>query len=172
MAILEFESPLDVVRLDAIGLQNGFTHVPGIGPGAPDVYAFVNHGRWIGRCPYCSSARGVQPNVNYWCPDCGMVELGGQEAPIVWPGVADVDLADDLLAVRPKGARNWDPSPTAPVPGRTRLGELLIEDVAVENLERGLDIPRHVRRGVEEFLEIDWIERGISEEMRRFLVDD
>ncbi len=74
------------------------------------VYAYVNHGRWIADCcrDYCNNAYALERNqLTFFCnPEfqgCGM------EAAIIWP--LNVEEITAALSARPVPAtRNWFPS--------------------------------------------------------------
>jgi ribosomal protein L37AE/L43A len=75
--------------------------------------AYVNHGRWVARCPFCPSAQLVDPDDPRWfCARCENAFVDGAYTTVRFPGdVADVEAA---LCVRPNERnRNWLPGETA-----------------------------------------------------------
>jgi hypothetical protein len=155
---IRFETDQEEANATILGQQGGYTF-PGLVLGQPGVVAEINHGRWLVTCPHCRSARNVHPDRLWWCPACGAGAVD-----VIWP--ADAYDICAVLACRPMNARNW--SPTEPVPGRGRIGPTPV-DLAVENLERGVDIPPRLRAAVDAFCEADWIARGLADEMAGFL---
>lgn len=84
--------------------------------------AFVNHGRWVARCPRwvdgCREAHRVRPGDTFTCGNCGAF------APVEFP--LESELVEALLAVRPvPESRNW-------LPGES------LSDLANENIEHGV----------------------------------
>lgn len=79
----------------------------------PAVDAYVNHGRWVGDCPFCPSASMVSPDdPRFFCAECANAAVGGQYVPVAFP--ADVERIENELVQRPVAAnRNWQPGETA-----------------------------------------------------------
>ena len=126
------------------------------------VLASVNHGRWVAFClsPGCRMATLVRPDRPFFCPACG-----GPQHPVIFPPDR-VDI-DAVLDCRPDPAsQNW--SPDQPVPGRGIIGERL-DDLLVENLERGLPVPPLLHHRAVAFLEADWRARGLWDEMQPYV---
>jgi len=82
----------------------------------PDVYAEVNHGRWLVRCPYCLGAELVYPpepgrrraEKTFFCRSCKNQSNGGRPLPVTWP--EEMNEIENILAGRPNAAnRNWRP---------------------------------------------------------------
>jgi hypothetical protein len=161
--VLRYESDEQWSASERYGAANGLQHIPGLALKAPAAVAYVNQGRWVADCPFgCGTARGVARAVNYWCAGCGNTAVGGQEVAVTWPD--DFDAIESVLVLRPTEAnRNW--SPFARVPGRNRIGEDAVKDLAVENLERGLPVPISLQSAANAFLAADWTARGLAGEM-------
>lgn len=166
--MIEFEQPWQEFKAAEQAEERGLVRRPGVHLGGLRVVAEVNHGRWVGMCPLCPNAMMLHPNHDFWCSYCGCVMVGGVGIRVGWPTADEMRLADDLLSVRPVPARNW--CRIGPVAGRPGVwGERLVEDVAVENLERGLPIPDRIRSQVHDFIEADWTARGLAAEMKGWL---
>ncbi len=96
-----------------------------------EVAAFVNHSRWIAKCPYCAGALtvGLDEPI-FYCVECGMQANGGGPGQ---PGYAmDVIFPrfwqdiEAVLLLRPDPAtRNWLPHET-------------IDDLIQENIAHGV----------------------------------
>lgn len=94
----------------------------------PVALAFVNHGRWMARCPFrCGAADEVWQGW-YICRACLNAAVDGQRIPLVWPSPFDMAAIEAALAPRPVAFRNWDTTES--------IGYLL-----VENVEHGLVDP-------------------------------
>ena len=70
------------------------------------MFAELNHGRWIVKCPECPSASerggpGFTDGVSFVCVNCG---AGGVP---VWP--EDRDRIEVAVQGRPQRNRNWEP---------------------------------------------------------------
>lgn len=107
--------------------------------------AYVNHGRWIARCPrpFCNSAEhaGKDPTtghvggltgIGFTCAECALVCAAD------WP--PNVDDIEMLLSLRPVPAtRNWEPPET-------------VHDLLAENSTHGVfpppDDPRAISGGL------------------------
>jgi hypothetical protein len=88
------------------------------------LYAYVNAGRWIVRCPDCGSCEYIWPDSPlFLCSNCFNVTVNGQWRPVVIP--KEKARIDDLLAWRPIFNRNWEPEET-------------IKQLKAENLGHGL----------------------------------
>lgn len=91
------------------------------GPGA---VAYVNHGRWIARCPHgCGSAQLASRSTRrFLCVHCSTPATAAW-SPVVWPD--DETTIEQLLDVRPAPAdRNWRPPTT-------------VDALSAENTKRG-----------------------------------
>lgn len=72
------------------------------------VDAYVNHGRWVARCPICGGAERVSAeHPVFWCDNCRMAQAGGQAAKVVFPN--DRDQLEQALDRRPLARRNFVP---------------------------------------------------------------
>ncbi len=88
------------------------------------LYAYVNAGRWIVRCPDCGSCEYVWPDsLIFLCSNCFNVTSNGQWRPVTIP--KEKEKIDNLLAWRPIFNRNWEPGET-------------LKQLKAENLEHGL----------------------------------
>jgi hypothetical protein len=79
------------------------------------VYAYVNHGRWVADCP-CGGAELVTEDQPLLCGSCGGIR------PVVWP--EDVEGIERALADRVRqDTQNWRPGESVEmleVEGRSR----------------------------------------------------
>lgn len=82
------------------------------------VQAYINHSRWIAKCPFCDGALsvGIDDPV-FFCVDCGMqANGGGPGAPGYAMGVSFPDNWQDIEAVLllrfNPAHRNWYPGET------------------------------------------------------------
>jgi hypothetical protein len=75
--------------------------------------AYVNHGRWLVRCPWCPSAQNAsRADHRFFCIACGNAAVSGQWVPVIWP--AEHREIEELLMARPhKQHQNWEPHETA-----------------------------------------------------------
>lgn len=64
------------------------------------MFAELNHGRWIVKCPECPSAERATTD-RFHCTECG---VSGR---VVWP--AERAEIERLTLVRPTENRNWTP---------------------------------------------------------------
>lgn len=73
----------------------------------PILHPRVNHGAWIVDCPYCNSALAYrEPDVWFFCLDCGNRRNGGLRLPIQWP--TNLKAIEEALDRRPDyEAQNW-----------------------------------------------------------------
>ncbi len=84
------------------------------------VLAYVNHGRWLGKCE-CGGAEYVEPDQPiFMCCSCWNAGDAHLWRPVVFP--EEQRTIEALLLVRPAEARNW-------VPGEG-LGDLAAENEA------------------------------------------
>lgn len=76
-------------------------------PGAqgPLVMAYINMGRWIADCPFCSGAELVEPGETFYCFSCGMEMNSGHPLSIDLP--SNRDEIESVLNKRPQQHRNW-----------------------------------------------------------------
>jgi hypothetical protein len=92
----------------------------------PFVFAFVNHGRWIGRCPFCRSALLVSfTRPLFFCAGgCYCEASGYQELPVIFP--AAKNEIERLLSLRPSSVnRSWSIDET-------------VRDLERDNRKRGI----------------------------------
>ncbi len=88
--------------------------------------AYVNHGRWVADCPFCSGAEEMATlPMSFFCHACQMAAVQGQAIPALFPAPAEAESIERVLAIRPVPNRNW-------VPGET------VDQLRAENLEHGL----------------------------------
>lgn len=110
----------------------------GEAPDAQPVFAYVNAGRWLARCPECPRgcellSRSPMPTGKparnrrdwFWCNSCQNASAGNRFRPVIWPTEAFIAKLLELLAPRPTEATNW-------LPGET------LDFVRAENMEHGL----------------------------------
>jgi hypothetical protein len=75
-------------------------------------HVYVNHGRWVVGCPFCTSAQlAMRSDPRFLCagPDgCFNATIGGAYARVVWPDDPDA-IAAQLLRVPEPPLRNWLP---------------------------------------------------------------
>lgn len=92
---------------------------------SPTVTVFVNHGRWMIKCPFgCGSAQvASETDKRFYCATCENSLAGNNLIPANWPDVATQALIEDALLPRLQVNQNWD--------GETVDG-LLAENVANE----------------------------------------
>lgn len=94
------------------------------------VHAFVNHGNWLVRCPYCNGAEYAFEEGWFFCCSCKNSYIGHKYQRLVFPEErAEIEA---LLAYRPLLNRNWNPGETLEDLQREN------EEHAGELLERGL----------------------------------
>ena len=95
------------------------------------VAAYINHSRWIARCPFCPGALTVsEDDPVFFCVDCGMQANGGGPGT---PGCAmavqfpeNMREIEAVLVDRPDPTtRNWFPHE-------------LVADLIRENIEHGV----------------------------------
>jgi hypothetical protein len=89
--------------------------------------AFVNHGRWVVRCPFCAGAQLAHPDRTdrFFCIDCLNDLAGRQWISVTWPD--DVSAIESVLELRPEvTTRSWWPHET-------------VEDLRAENIAHGVD---------------------------------
>jgi hypothetical protein len=54
--------------------------------GGNSVYAEINAGRWIAKCPDCNGAEAVDPDERvFYCLSCGNERVGGKHRKVVFP---------------------------------------------------------------------------------------
>ena len=90
-------------------------------------WAFVNHGRWCVRCPWCPSAQNAaRSDHRFFCVECGNAAVRGAWVPVIWPEDDEIVTIESLLGARPTPAnQNWSP------------GEATAQ-LAAENVEHGV----------------------------------
>ena len=95
-------------------------------PSGESVAAYVNVGRWLGRCPDCGGCEHVDFELPiFMCASCWNVANGYQWRAITLPG--EREAIEGALLRRPQKAnRNWTPKETA-------------SDLVVENREMGVE---------------------------------
>lgn len=88
-------------------------------PRGDAVPAVVNHGRWIVRCPFCTSAElACLSDPRFMCCECGNAENLGSWCPVRFPeGIPAIEAA---LSARPLPLQNMEPGET--------LADLLAEN--------------------------------------------
>lgn len=91
-------------------------------------FAYVNHGRWIVDCPFCTSAQiAAKTDHRFLCAGdggCGNAQVGGAFVNVTWP--KDTDKIEAVLCLRADpNTRNW-------LPGET------VKDLRRENVEHGV----------------------------------
>ncbi len=75
------------------------------------LFAEVNHGRWIVKCPWCNSAEFAFETGPFVCDNCHNVASGGQAVEVKFPKEKDKIVM--LLDKRPLVAnQNWLPGET------------------------------------------------------------
>ena len=73
-------------------------------------FAYVNHGRWVVGCPFCTSAQlAARTDRRFLCAQCMNVQVGGAAVVVVWPSDSAVAKAERALSKRPIENQNWDP---------------------------------------------------------------
>ena len=92
-------------------------------PSGRTVQAFVNHGRWMWRCPDCPEAQvASHDDRRAFC--CGCFNGGGGYHEVLFPDEATFGALESLLAQRPLlASRNWTPEET--------LDKLQLENIAL-----------------------------------------
>lgn len=77
------------------------------------VLAYINHGRWIVDCPFCSGAELIfQDTVAFLCLSCFNQAVHFKSLPIAFP--LNVIEIEGILEKRPMpSTRNWLPDETA-----------------------------------------------------------
>lgn len=90
------------------------------------VQVYVNHGRWLVRCPACGSCQvAAETDRKFFCANCLNHHVGGQWLPALWPPLAARHAIETLLGRRAIPNQNM-------LPGET------VETLARENAEHGL----------------------------------
>lgn len=89
--------------------------------------AYVNHGRWVARCPYCNSAQVItEEDKRFFCPTCGNQANGGVWIRVVWPSANTVQEVEAVLDARQMAlTQNWTPDEK-------------VADLQAENQDHGL----------------------------------
>jgi hypothetical protein len=69
----------------------------------------VGPGRWVVRCPFCSSAQLADPDrtTRFLCVDCLNEAVGRQWVVVKWP--TDVARIEEALEPRPEENQSWEP---------------------------------------------------------------
>ena len=76
-----------------------------------EVYARVNHGRWLADCGDCNGAELVDPSEPvFMCLTCGNKAVGGCFRPVVLPNARAQREAMLYLEKREAVNQNWDPT--------------------------------------------------------------
>ena len=74
---------------------------------AETLYAFVNHGRWMVKCPYCPSAQvAFELDRRFLCADCGNANNNGKYINVTWPNDNQREQIEKLLMKRKLANRN------------------------------------------------------------------
>lgn len=90
------------------------------------IYAYVNHGRWMVKCPFCPSAQvAFSSDKRFFCAECANVTNGSKYIAVLWPEDAQRERIEKLLMKRGLENRNW-------VVGET------ISQLESENTSRGI----------------------------------
>jgi hypothetical protein len=92
--------------------------------------AYVDHGRWVARCPFCPSAQVVSASDPWFIcageDGCLNLPVAGASARIVFPGPLVRAAIEQALLRRPQlHNRNWNPRET-------------VADLLAENAVNGL----------------------------------
>jgi hypothetical protein len=75
-----------------------------------EVYAFVQDGRWMVRCPFCPSAQlAYDWDHRFFCSECACAQAGGKMLNVIWPSINQRARIETLLLVRPLANQNWSP---------------------------------------------------------------
>lgn len=112
----------DVARIRAAvaawGTDPGVVPPPtAVAAGADPAVAYVNHGRWIARCPdeLCNNGQpGVmyaEPDTPFYCTVCANVSIGHLWRPVQWPPERAAIEAELGRRSYPH-QRNWTPGET------------------------------------------------------------
>ena len=85
--------------------------VPTATAAGASAHAVVNHGRWIVRCPFCTSAQfASREDKRFFCVECLNEQAGRRWVRVVWPKVADMATIEGALESRAdQRTRNWEP---------------------------------------------------------------
>lgn len=80
---------------------------------AEPVIAYINHGRWVGDCPFCPGAELIfQDTIAFLCLSCFNEEANFKLLPIAFP--LNTTEIEGILEKRPMpSTRNWLPDETA-----------------------------------------------------------
>ena len=104
------------------------------------VYAYLNHGRWIADCPLqhekqaCIGAECVtEDDKVFYCLSCGNAEIGGDFIKVKFPPASDRDKFEQSLALRPESLRNW-------IPGETP------RKIEKDNIKHGIPVPKKPKK--------------------------
>ena len=89
--------------------------------------AEVNHGRWIVRCPFCTSAQlAAKSDRRFFCVTCLNEQVGRRWVRVMWPAASLVVGIEAALLVRPETAfMYWRPGES-------------VADLAAENAAHGV----------------------------------
>lgn len=164
MTVLTFESDEEWSNSVRIALQHGLVEPAPMGTAldGPHVPAYVNHGRWIGDCPVCRSARNLAVGRLFWCPACGNERWASAGLVVDWP---DIETISQVLEVRPRENQNYDPADYLKHPYGCPDGLVWL---AYENLLRGFRVPDLLKERAEVWILEDWAKRGLADEMAGF----
>lgn len=91
-------------------------------PSGRTVNVFVNHGRWMWKCPDCQEAQ-VASNDDRRAFCCGCFNGGAGYHTVCWPGDLERIQIEVLLGQRPVVNRNWWPHES--------VDQLQIENIAL-----------------------------------------
>jgi hypothetical protein len=80
------------------------------------IYAFLDHGRWLGECGLWDASRGRicknaqfvdTDDARFYCITCANVEVAGRWREVIWP--EDTNTVEEPLAELPVEEQNWTP---------------------------------------------------------------
>jgi len=71
-------------------------------PKGKPVYAEIDWGRWIVKCPDCNGAEDVDPDEPvFYCLTCGNYKNNGYLRPVIFPSKAEREEIEKVLLERP-----------------------------------------------------------------------
>jgi hypothetical protein len=94
--------------------------------GVSVVLAYVNHGRWMVKCPDCRTPQiACESDRRFFCTACLNHSAKGKWRKVLWPKELIRRQIESILLLRPVPNQNWEPPET-------------IEDLRRENVEHEL----------------------------------